>query len=49
MTPVPPTIIDDNALRFAQPLWMIAGLVACACVVALYIRFDRRRDRKSVV
>ncbi|MES2658201.1 MAG: VWA domain-containing protein [Verrucomicrobiota bacterium] len=36
--------MDDNSLHFAQPLWMIAGLVACAGVIALYVRFDRRRD-----
>ncbi len=36
--------MDDTTLHFAQPLWIIAGLVACAGVVGLFIRFDRRRE-----
>ncbi len=36
--------MDDTALHFAQPLWMIAGLVVCAGIVGLFIRFDRRRE-----
>jgi Ca-activated chloride channel family protein len=37
-------IVDDTSLHFAQPFWIIAGLVACAGVVGLFIRFDRRRE-----
>ena len=37
-------IMDDTSLHFAQPFWIIAGLVACAGVVGLFIRFDRRRE-----
>lgn len=36
--------MDDTTLHFAQPLWIAAGLVACAGVVGLFIRFDRRRE-----
>ncbi|MGL5016531.1 MAG: VWA domain-containing protein, partial [Luteolibacter sp.] len=36
--------MDDTSLHFAQPFWIIAGLVACAGVVGLFIRFDRRRE-----
>lgn len=36
--------MDDTTLHFAQPFWIIAGLVACAGVVGLFIRFDRRRE-----
>ena len=36
--------MDDTTLHFAQPLWILAGLVACAGVVGLFIRFDRRRE-----
>ncbi len=36
--------MDDTSLHFAQPLWMIAGLVVCAGTVGLFIRFDRRRE-----
>ena len=36
--------MDDTTLHFAQPLWIIAGVVACAGVVGLFISFDRRRE-----
>jgi Ca-activated chloride channel family protein len=36
--------MDDNSLHFAQPVWMIVGAVVCAAIIALYVRFDRRRD-----
>ena len=36
--------MDDTTLHFAQPLWILVGLVACAGVVGLFIRFDRRRE-----
>jgi Ca-activated chloride channel family protein len=36
--------MDDTSLHFAQPFWILAGLVACAGVVGLFIRFDRRRE-----
>ncbi len=36
--------MDDTSLHFAQPLWLIAGLVVCAGIVGLFIRFDRRRE-----
>jgi Ca-activated chloride channel family protein len=37
-------IMDDTSLHFAQPFWIIVGLVAFAGVVGLFIRFDRRRE-----
>ena len=36
--------MDDTSLHFAQPLWIIVGLVVCAGVVGLFRRFDRRRE-----
>ena len=36
--------MNDTSLQFAQPVWIIVGLVVCACVVGLFIRFDRRRE-----
>ena len=36
--------MDDSSLHFAQPLWMIAGLIVCVGIVGLFIRFDRRRE-----
>ena len=36
--------MDDTALQFAQPMWIIVGFVVAAGVVALFIRFDRRRN-----
>lgn len=36
--------MNDNALHFAQPLWIAAGVLACILVAALWFRFDRRRD-----
>ncbi len=36
--------MDDNSLHFAQPVWMIVGVVVCIAIVGLYLRFDRRRD-----
>lgn len=36
--------MDDTSLHIAQPLWLIAGLVVCAGIVGLFIRFDRRRE-----
>ncbi len=37
--------MNDTSLHFAQPLWMIAGLIVCVGIVGLFIRFDRRRER----
>lgn len=36
--------MDDTSLHFAQPIWIIVGLVVCACIFGLFIRFDRRRE-----
>jgi Ca-activated chloride channel family protein len=36
--------MDDTSLHFAQPLWIIAGVMVCALVCGLFIRFDRRRE-----
>ncbi len=36
--------MDETSLQFAQPIWMMIGLIACAGVVGLFIRFDRRRE-----
>jgi Ca-activated chloride channel homolog len=36
--------MNDTSLHFAQPVWMLVGLLVCAGIVALFIRFDRRRD-----
>ncbi len=36
--------MDDSSLQFAQPVWILVGLVVCAGVVGLFIRFDRRRE-----
>ena len=36
--------MDDTSLQFAQPLWIAAGVVACAALLLLFHRFDRRRD-----
>lgn len=39
-----PIPVTDDSLHFAQPIWMLVGLLVCAGLVALFIRFDRRRD-----
>ena len=36
--------MDDTSLHFAQPIWLIVGLIVCAGIVGLFIRFDRRRE-----
>lgn len=36
--------MDDSSLQFAQPVWILVGLVVCAGVVGLFLRFDRRRE-----
>lgn len=36
--------MNDTSLHFAQPLWMIAGLIVCVGIVGLFICFDRRRE-----
>lgn len=35
---------ETTSLHFAQPLWIVVGFVVCAGIVALFIRFDRRRE-----
>ncbi len=44
MIPPAAVTLDDTSLHFAQPAWMLVGLLVCAGIVALFIRFDRRRD-----
>jgi Ca-activated chloride channel family protein len=36
--------MDETSLQFAQPYWIIVGLVVCTAIVGLFIRFDRRRE-----
>ena len=36
--------MDENPLQFAQPIWIFIGLLACAGMVGLFVRFDRRRE-----
>ncbi|MEI8038973.1 MAG: VWA domain-containing protein, partial [Verrucomicrobiota bacterium] len=36
--------MDDTSLHFAQPAWILAGLLVCAALVGLCVRFDRRRE-----
>lgn len=36
--------MDDSTLQFANPLWILAGLLVCAGMVVVFIRFDRRRE-----
>ncbi|MEI6818638.1 MAG: VWA domain-containing protein, partial [Verrucomicrobiota bacterium] len=36
--------MDDSSLHFAQPIWMVVGLIVCISIVGLFIRFDRRRE-----
>lgn len=36
--------MDDTSLHFAQPIWMIVGIIVCVGIVGLFIRFDRRRE-----
>jgi Ca-activated chloride channel homolog len=35
---------EDSSLHFAQPLWILAGLLVCAGLAFLFVRFDRRRE-----
>lgn len=35
---------SEEALGFAQPIWMLVGLLVCVTLVGLFMRFDRRRD-----
>jgi Ca-activated chloride channel homolog len=35
---------DTTSLHFAQPIWIIIGMVVCAGIIGLFIRFDRRRE-----
>ena len=41
---IAPDLVTDDSLHFAQPVWMLVGLLVCAGLIALFIRFDRRRD-----
>ena len=36
--------MDDLSLKFAQPIWLVVGLIVCGGIVYLFIRFDSRRD-----
>jgi Ca-activated chloride channel family protein len=36
--------MEDSALQFAQPLWILAGLFVCCGALGLFLRFDRRRE-----
>lgn len=34
----------DHTFQFAQPLWLLAGLLVCVLIIYLYRRFDRKRE-----
>ena len=34
----------DHSFTFAQPLWLLAGLLCCAIVIIFFRRFDRKRE-----
>ena len=36
--------MENSSLQFAQPIWILVGVVVCAAIVGLFIRFDRRRE-----
>jgi hypothetical protein len=36
--------MDDSSLHFAQPLWLLAGLLCGAAILGLWRRCDRRRE-----
>lgn len=36
--------MDENSLQFAQAAWMLVGLLVCTAMIALFVRFDRRRE-----
>lgn len=38
------TTAHDSTFQFAQPLWLLAGLIVCALIVFFYRRFDRKRE-----
>jgi Ca-activated chloride channel family protein len=35
---------SEESLHFAQPIWLLVGLLVCAALIGLFMRFDRRRD-----
>ena len=35
---------SEESLHFAQPIWMLVGLLVCSALIGLFMRFDRRRD-----
>jgi Ca-activated chloride channel family protein len=37
-------MMDDSTLQFANPIWIIAGLLVCAGMVVVFMRCDRRRE-----
>ncbi len=39
---LPPS--ETSALRFDQPVWIWVGMAVCVAIIALFVRFDRRRD-----
>ncbi len=39
---LPPS--ETSALRFDQPVWIWVGVAVCIGIVALFVRFDRRRE-----
>ncbi len=36
--------MDDHSLQFAQPAWIVGGIIVCLVVVGVFIHFDRRRE-----
>jgi len=36
--------MNDSTLQFASPIWVFIGLLVCAGMVAVFIRFDRHRE-----
>ena len=39
---LPPS--ETSALRFDQPVWIWVGIAVCIGIVALFVRFDKRRE-----
>lgn len=36
--------MEPSSLHFAQPLWIVAGLLVCAALIYMLVRYDRRRE-----
>ncbi len=36
--------MQNESLKFAEPIWILVGVGVCMAIMALHLRFDRRRD-----